>query len=111
VTTAISAINHATRRTWVSSGLSSRSTRSESAASAPARFACRCEDERPRLALGAGRAGEHQLARLQRRYVRVLQGRGAQDRQRLAGERRQIDFEIAVKQPGVGRDAVALLHH
>ena len=64
-TTAISAISQATRRTWPSSGLSSRSTRSRERRD-PAQLGVHAgrEDDRPGLALGAGGAGEHQVARL-----------------------------------------------
>ena len=112
VTKAISAISQATCRTCVSSGLSSRSTRSDSAAMRPSSVCIPvANDERSRGALRAGRAREHQLAGLEQRHLGVQHVRGAERRQRLAAERRQVDLDAPGEQSRVRRDAVALLDH
>ena len=112
VTTAISAISQATRRTWCSSGLSSFSTRSESAAMRPSSVRIPVANTTARASpSGARRPAEHEVARLQQRQVDVVERGRAERRQRLARERREVDLERAAQQPGVGGDAIALLDH
>ena len=95
-----------------SSGLSSSSTRSESAAIRPSSVCMPGgEDERPRLAADAARAAEDQLARLEHRAGRVDELGRPKDRLRLAGERGQIDLDGPGEQAGIGTDPVPLLDH
>jgi len=65
-------------------------------------------DHRGRLAAGAGGAAEHEILRLEQRPDHRRRLRGAACGQRLAGQRREVEHERAVDDPGVGGDAVAL---
>ena len=72
IATAIAAISQATRRTWRSSGLSSTSTRCESAAIRPSSVAIPVAKTSARASpAGAGGAAEDEVARLQARGIGV----------------------------------------
>ena len=64
-----------------------------------------------RLAAGAGGAAEDHVGGLEQRPRVAVGRRRAQHRQRLAGQRGDVDLERAGEQPGVGGDPVALGDH
>ncbi len=67
-------------------------------------------DDAGGLAAGDARAAEHEVARLEPRHAGVLQGGGAHDGDRLAGQRREVDLQRAGEQPHVRRELVAFGH-
>ena len=110
--TATRAINHATRRTCSSSGLSSsivplRERRDPTELGAHARAV----DERSSLSADAARAAEDEVACLDQRPGRVDELGRPVHRLRLAGERGEVDLERALQEACIGRDRVALLDH
>ena len=89
----------------VSSGLSSRPTRSDSAAIRPSSVRMPVAKTTARASpSGAHRAGEHQVPRLQQGHAGVDEVGRAEHRQRLAGERRQIDLDAALDAGGRRRE-------